>query len=119
MHPMLYSGLSDNKPVGQLNGAKVEQFLPSSTDCASLHDEFIRVLVQHVPCLSIFKDLVPLHIFHKYSQEMSQVSDIVSLHTRWLECIQYKFWSDSYIGTFFICRFRWVLSTRMRMSLQI
>ena len=88
-YPISYSGLSDNKPVGQLNGAKVEQFLPSSTDCASLRDGFIvlvaGVLVQHVPCLSIFKDLVPSHIFHKYSQEMSQGSNIVSLHTRWLE----------------------------------
>ena len=60
----------DDKPIGDLEAASNDMFIPSATDCDALRSDYIvlvaRVLVQYVPCLRIFQDYVPSHIPHEY-----------------------------------------------------
>ena len=73
----------DVKPIGDLEAVSNDMFIPSAADSDALRSEYIvlvaRVLVQYVPCLRIFQDYVPSHIPHKYSNEMSKPSEIVSV----------------------------------------
>ena len=69
-------------PIGSLEDANAAMLVPTASDTSAVGKEFLvlvaRVLVQYVPCLRIFQDYVPSHIPHKFSSEMSKVSEIVS-----------------------------------------
>ena len=58
-------------------------FLPTAGDYEQIRKEFLvlvaRVLVQHVPSLRIFQDVVPTHILHKHSTDTAKASTIVSV----------------------------------------
>ena len=60
-----------------------EFFLPSSHDIAQVKSNLVtlvsRVLVQYFPTLAPFARLVPKHIQHQYSQQMSQRSEVFVL----------------------------------------
>lgn len=56
-------------------------FLPTKQDCEMLRKDFVvlisRVLVQYVPELKQYADVVPLHIPHEMSSELEKKSEIV------------------------------------------
>ena len=74
--------LLDNGPVADLHGVPNSTFLPSLTDQNSLLSDFTvligRVLVENLPAFEIFKDVVPLHIRHKFSDELQKKTETVS-----------------------------------------
>ena len=78
--------LSSEQQVGKFEDATYAMFIPTESDCSAVKKELIvlvsRVLVQYVPCLRIFQDLVPSHIYHKYSKEVCQASEIVSFSSK-------------------------------------
>ena len=73
--------LNDNDPIADLQNVPNSTFLPSLTDQNSLQNDFTvligRVLVENVPAFSIFKDVIPLHIKHAYSENMKQKTETV------------------------------------------
>jgi hypothetical protein len=75
--------LSSGQQVGSFEHATHDMFIPTENDSSVVKKELIvlvlRVLVQCVPCLRIFQDLVPSHICHNFSKEMCQASEIVPL----------------------------------------
>ena len=60
-------------------------FLPSVTDNECLKSEFNilvgRILSKYVPSLSWMTELLPSHIYHKYSKQVAQVSKSVSIYS--------------------------------------
>lgn len=80
--------LSSEQRVGKFEDATYAMFVPTESDCSAVKKELIvlvsRILVQNVPCLRIFQDLVPSHIYHKFSKEVCQASEIVSFSTKML-----------------------------------
>ena len=78
----IYIDLSSEQQVGSFEHATHDMFIPTENDSSVVKKELIvlvlRVLVQCVPCLRIFQDLVPSHICHNFSKEMCQASEIVS-----------------------------------------
>ena len=54
--------MSDEAPIADLEGVPVR-----------------RVLVEHLPAFEVFKDVVPLHIKHKYSDELDKKTVTVCL----------------------------------------
>ena len=78
--------LSSEQQVGKYEDATYAMFIPTESDCSAVKKELIvlvsRVLVQYVPCLRIFQDLVSSHIYHKYSKEVCQASEIVSFSSK-------------------------------------
>ena len=71
--------LLDNDPVADLRDVSNSTFLPSLTDQNSLLSDFTvsigRVLVENLSALEIFKDVVPLHIRHKFSDELQKKTE--------------------------------------------
>lgn len=79
------SNFSDNPPSNTPKPEDViSTVLPTEEDDAIIHDEF-SILVARILCSHItyfkdtFADIVDRHIQHKYSQEMSQKSEVVSI----------------------------------------
>ena len=74
--------LLDDGPVADLHDVPNSTFLPSMTDQNSLLSDFIvligRVLVENMPASELFKDVVPLHIRHKYSDELQKKTETLS-----------------------------------------
>lgn len=59
-----------------------KSFLPSLEDDVMLKKNIVtlisRILIQHIPFFKLcFDDLVPSHIAHEYTKEMSRKSDVV------------------------------------------
>ena len=69
--------LPDDKPKGTFNDITL---LPTPADYDAVQKELVilvaRVIVQYVPSLRIFQDLVP---HHRYSKEASNASCLVSV----------------------------------------
>ena len=57
-------------------------FLPSLDDQNSLLSDFVslvgRVIVENLPAFAIFKDVIPLHMKHKYSGELKKKTETAS-----------------------------------------
>lgn len=73
--------LSDEEPIRHIMDLPNSSFLPSQEDHAKLKKDFVllvlRILVKNCKYFSQFAHLVPAHIPHQYSKEMSQESQIV------------------------------------------
>ena len=58
-----------------------EAFLPSSSDIHAVKSNIVilisRIIVQYFPALGFLSKTVPKHIHHKYSQKMSEKSEVV------------------------------------------
>ena len=69
-------------PTGNLQALPNSTFLPSLDDQNSLLSDFVvlvgRVIVENLPAFAIFKDVIPLHIKHKYSEELKKKTETVS-----------------------------------------
>lgn len=78
-----YVDLPNDDPIGDICSAPFDVFLPTKQDCEMLRRDFVvlisRVLVQYVPELKQFGDVVPLHIPHSMSSEMTKKSEMVRL----------------------------------------
>lgn len=74
--------LPDDAPIADLQEVPNSTFLPSLADQNSLLSDFTvlvgRVLVENLAAFEVFKDVVPLHIKHKYSDVMSNKTETVS-----------------------------------------
>ena len=72
--------LPDDKPKGTFNDVTL---LPTPADYDAVQKELVilvaRVIVQYVPSLRNFQDLVPHHIMHRHSKEASNASCLVSV----------------------------------------
>ena len=73
--------LPDDSPTADLQDVPNSTFLPSFNDRNLLLSDFTvligRVLVEHFRAFEIFKDVIPLHIKHKYSDEMKNKTETV------------------------------------------
>ena len=73
--------LSDKEPVRDIMELPNSSFLPSPDDHAKLKKDFVllvlRILVKNCKYFSQFARLIPAHIPHQHSKEMSQQSHIV------------------------------------------
>jgi hypothetical protein len=76
------SHLSDKVQTDGINHMENGNCIPSHTEQKLQRDNYVtlvqRVLVEHIPCLSIFKDIVQKHIPHKYHKETSKPTESVS-----------------------------------------
>ena len=76
------SHLSDDAPIADLEDVPNSTFLPDGTDQNALLADFTvlvgRVLAEHLPAFEIFKDVVPLHITHKYTDELKKKTETVN-----------------------------------------
>ena len=74
--------LENDVPTANLQELPNSAILPSLDDQNSLLSDFVvlvgRVIVENLPAFSIFKDVVPLHIKHKYSAELKKKTETVS-----------------------------------------
>ena len=75
--------LADDSPIADLEDVPNSTFLPSFNDQNLLLSDFTvlvgRVLVENFSAFEIFKDVIPLHIKHKYSDEMKNKTETVRL----------------------------------------
>ena len=73
--------LPNDSPVADIEHLPLHTFLPSAQDCNSLQSEFgtliARVITDRITYLHPCKNVVTLHIPHRYSNEMKQKSDVV------------------------------------------
>ena len=60
-----------------------ERFRPSVSDVAKMKQNLViliaRTLTEHIPSLAAFSEVVPKHIVHRYSAEMSKKSEVAVL----------------------------------------
>ena len=72
----------DHGPIANMHDVPNSTFLPSLTDQNSLLSDFTvligRVLVENLPAFEIFKDVVPLDVRHKYSDELQKKTATMS-----------------------------------------
>lgn len=77
--------LPDDTPIADIQDVPNSTFLPSLSDHKSLLSDFVvlisRVLVENLPAFEIFKDVVPFHIQHKYSEVLKNKTETVSICT--------------------------------------
>ena len=75
--------LPDDGPIADLQEVPNSAFLPSLTDQKALLNDFTvlisRVLVENLTEFEIFKDVVPIHIKHKYSDILKNKTETVSV----------------------------------------
>lgn len=86
-----FSQCAENHIVPDLSSYDVSTFLPTSTDLNKLLQNFSvlvgRMLTKYVPGFAAFQNLSIEHIEHKYTDEMSKKSLVVSQYTRMLSGI--------------------------------
>ena len=74
--------LDNDVQTGNLQELPNSAFLPSLDYQNSLVSDFVvlvgRVIVENLPAFAIFKDVIPLHIKHKYSGELKKKTETVS-----------------------------------------
>lgn len=72
------SHLDDTKPLGSLRDLPLSTFLPTTTDCTKIRENYVvlmaRILVKYIPHLSHLHKCVPQHIRHQYSAALAQKS---------------------------------------------
>ena len=69
--------------IAPLNSISPAEFKPCVSDVAAVKNNLIiliaRTLTEHIPSLTAFSKVVPKHISHRYSAEMSKKSEVVVL----------------------------------------
>lgn len=69
--------------LSQLKEVPVESFLPERKDVVAVKNNLVvlisRILTQYFPALGFLAKVVPKHILHRYSKEMSTKSEVVVL----------------------------------------
>ena len=69
--------------IAQLKDALPALFKPSVADVAAVKDNLVilvaRTLTKYIPSLAAFSKVVPKHILHRYSAEMSKKSEVAVL----------------------------------------
>ena len=74
--------LENDAPTANLREVPNSAFLPSLDDQNSLLSDFVilvgRVIVEKLSAFAIFKDVIPLHIKHKYSGDLKKKTETVS-----------------------------------------
>ena len=74
--------LEDSKPIGEISKLPLSAFLPTADECMAIRNNYVilvsRIIVDHLPAFSAFKQSVPQHVPHKYSDAMSRKSEMVS-----------------------------------------
>lgn len=72
-----------SRNLSLLDGLPVKFFMPRPTDVSAVKDNLVhiisRVLTHHIAGLAPLAKVVPKHILHKYSREMSQKSEVYTL----------------------------------------
>ena len=72
------SGASIKEPQVDLEQLPLSTFLPSTSDCVALKENYTvlvaRIITKEIPFLHSFKKCVPQHIEHRYSEKMKQKS---------------------------------------------
>lgn len=99
--------LPDDAPIADLQEVPNSTFLPSLADQKALLNDFTvligRVLVENLTAFEIFKDVVPLHIKHKYSDMLKNKTETVSvflfsLFYEYITCLITLFFSCFHSG---------------------
>ncbi len=73
-----HRNLSNSQPIGDVSKLPLSSFLLNKEKCNNMRDNYAtligRVIISKLSYFEKpFKDCVPKHITHKYSEEMSQV----------------------------------------------
>lgn len=80
--------LPNDGPIADLQEVPNSTFLPSLADQKALLNDFTvligRVLVENLTAFEIFKDVVPIHIKHKYSEILKNKTETVSVLTSYM-----------------------------------
>ena len=75
--------LSFTGHLSQLTGVSAKYFLPTNSDIAAVKSNLIvlvgRILTEYFPSLAPFSKVVPKHILHRYSAQMSKKSEVCVL----------------------------------------
>ena len=67
------TGFSDLQPIADIAEVQTKVFLPTLEDHNALMNVLVaRVFVENYDSFDIFRDIVPDHIKHKYSEEMKK-----------------------------------------------
>ena len=78
-----FSTLSNEYSIGQPCKLPLSTFLPNVADCNAFRENYAillgREIMKSIPYFSFFEEFIPQHILHKYSDKMSQKSNIVSI----------------------------------------
>ena len=76
-------GLSGDGHVKDINSLDVSDVFPTVADCVSIHNNYVvlaaRVIVENLPHFTFLHKCVIQHIPHKFSDETSKKSLIVSI----------------------------------------
>lgn len=71
------------RDLSVLNGILADSFLPSSSDVSAIKKNLVdiisRILTQYIAGLTPLAKIVPKHILHRYSREMSERSEVYAL----------------------------------------
>ena len=74
--------LPDDKPLACILDVPNKVLLPALEDNKNILNDFavlvLRVFVENLSSFEIFKDCIPVHIKHKYSEEMKRPTDKVN-----------------------------------------
>ena len=66
--------------TGDISKMSLEEFLPSNADVNAIRANLVilvaRILVTHIPALGFLSRMVPMHILHRYSNEMATKSEV-------------------------------------------
>lgn len=78
------SNLDNSQPIMKdIKQFDNKEYLLSKCELKNMRDEYIvlvsRVLVEFFPCMKVIRKIVPQHISHKYSKEMAEKSEIISM----------------------------------------
>jgi hypothetical protein len=77
-----FQHLDSVNPSANLLQVPITTFLPSVDDNYTMREDMIHavslILVNSLPAFSIFKDVIPEHFRHQYSENMKNKTEIVS-----------------------------------------
>ena len=69
--------------ISKLTEVPINSFLPQSSDVRAVKSNLVilvsRILIQYFPALAFLSGVVPKHILHKYTKNMSEKSEVVVL----------------------------------------
>lgn len=72
--------LDDKHPIRDVKDLEISSFISSPDEHAKLKDEFVRILVENYKYFQQFAGMVPTHIPHPQSKQMSCKLQVVSFY---------------------------------------